>query len=158
MASKTQPSVLKTKKTPAPCQGRRPRSVVPPRFDGLLDARHPRRALTGAPGTNYVGIVNEELRIEKDSDNACSQFSILNFQFSISLIRRLSRRVQRSLQLRTTQPLSEYGAPTTPEHGLILPESIAQIARCDKKYGVYATIGRFYVRVSLSQRLQVFAA
>ncbi len=53
--------------------------MVPPRFDGALYAHHPRRALTGAPVTNYVGIENEELRTEKGS----GLFSILNSHFSI---------------------------------------------------------------------------
>jgi hypothetical protein len=39
------------------------------------------RALTGAPGADYVGIENEELRIENDAHQAA--FSIFNFQFSI---------------------------------------------------------------------------
>ena len=39
------------------------------------------RALTGAPGIDYVRIENEELRIEQDSLTALC--SIFNFQFSI---------------------------------------------------------------------------
>ena len=55
--------------------------MVPPRFDGQLEADHPRRALTGAPVTDYVGIKNEELRIEKRAIQ--SRFSILHSSFFI---------------------------------------------------------------------------
>ena len=84
------------KKTFTPPRGEGHR---PPRYhpdSAAAQSRPPSsRALTGAPGTTYVGIENEELRMKKGR-SARSLFSIFNFQFSISEVRHSGPRSARA--------------------------------------------------------------